>query len=169
MSHHDPLAMINELIRGTIVRATGESMGGTVVLAVATFVLSNALPWSLEFYGGITLLVATGLNTGIAWSFVLTKKLLVDHPPSDARFWMTTFATQARLVHLIPIWSCLPFTVGIGICLYSYWISSKLTPVFALYGIMTIGVIVLIPILNLKVVSKLKSNSQAFREIQGAG
>ena len=169
MSRQEPLTMINELLRGTIVRAAGETIGGAVVLAVATFVLSNAIPWSLEFYGGITLLFATGLNTGIAWSFVLTKKLLADHPPSDARFWMTTFASQARLVHLISIWSCLPFIVGIGICLYSYWISSKLTPAIAVYGIMTIGMIVLLPILNLKVVSKLKSNSQAFRDAMNAG
>ena len=169
MSSHEPLAMINELVRGTIVRAVGETIGGAVVLAVATFVVSNAAPWSLEFLGGVLLLVATGLNTGIAWSFVLTKKLLADHPPSDATFWMTTFASQARLVHLIPIWNCLPFTIGIGICLYSYWISSKLTPAIAAYGMMTIGLIVFLPIHNLRVVSRLKSNSQAFRDAMNAG
>lgn len=105
--------LIRNLIKGSIHRAIRESVAALIVLIA----FGAILPWnavgSARYYGCLLILVGTGFVGGVVWSYALSYRLLRSHPANDIGFWRQAFYSQARLLHLVPLWYCAPLGAGV--------------------------------------------------------
>ena len=104
--------LIRNLIKGSIQRAIQESAAAVVVLSAFAAILAHSKVGSPQYYGCLTILVATGFIAGVVWSYALSYQLLRSHTASDVEFWREAFQAQAKLLRLVPLWYCAPMCAG---------------------------------------------------------
>jgi hypothetical protein len=134
---------IRKLIRGSIQRATQESVAALIVLIFFGAFLPGSVVGSPRYYGCLLILVGTGFIAGVVWSYALSYRLLRSHPASDAGFWREAFQAQAKLLRLVPLWYCAP--IGVGAILFvaptAAWEFVPFLMVAGLFVVVFVGIV----------------------------
>ncbi len=105
-------AVIHKFIRGSKQRAIVESVAALLVFIAFGALLPKRAAGSVGYYGGLLILVGTGIIVGVVWWHALSERFLQNHPASDTGFWRAAFRAQARMLRWVPLWYCAPLGVG---------------------------------------------------------